>query len=256
MPRAPAPLHTLSRPPKVRACISTGCAPAPAISTRQCRDRLIAGAMVPAALVVKAQKFRRWYQTQVLKLFKTSTDDPRAATPPPSGGRPFVLDGVEMPVRPNISIYTQPISFIRPSRSRPVPVLDPTVWSSPRRGTRTSRCARVRAGAGGRVRRAAGKILGKTGMDIDLPEVGSPRVRTFDAYEKALITNDLGGAELHLPRCTQIRYRYQQISTATTRSRHSAARVAGRADAHDFADMHHLRPRFPRWPRRCSGARR
>jgi AtzE family amidohydrolase len=33
------------------------------------RDRLIAGAMTPASLVVKAQKFRRWYRDQVLKLF-------------------------------------------------------------------------------------------------------------------------------------------------------------------------------------------
>jgi AtzE family amidohydrolase len=33
------------------------------------RDRLIAGAMVPGSLVVKAQKFRRWYRGEVLKLF-------------------------------------------------------------------------------------------------------------------------------------------------------------------------------------------
>ena len=33
------------------------------------RDRLIAGAMLPASLVTKAQKFRRWYQQEVLKLF-------------------------------------------------------------------------------------------------------------------------------------------------------------------------------------------
>ncbi|HET7491608.1 MAG TPA: AtzE family amidohydrolase, partial [Bradyrhizobium sp.] len=35
------------------------------------RDRLIAGAMVPAPLVVRAQKFRRWYREQVLELFKS-----------------------------------------------------------------------------------------------------------------------------------------------------------------------------------------
>ncbi len=34
------------------------------------RDRLISGAMIPGALVVKAQKFRRWYRAQVLKLFE------------------------------------------------------------------------------------------------------------------------------------------------------------------------------------------
>src|SRR3954447_21024330 len=34
------------------------------------RDRLIAGAMVPAALVIQAQKFRRWYRERMLELFK------------------------------------------------------------------------------------------------------------------------------------------------------------------------------------------
>ena len=33
------------------------------------RDRLIAGTVVPSALVVKAQKFRRWYRDQMLALF-------------------------------------------------------------------------------------------------------------------------------------------------------------------------------------------
>src|SRR5450631_3622704 len=35
------------------------------------RDRLLAGAMIPAPLVDRAQKFRRWYREQVLKLFET-----------------------------------------------------------------------------------------------------------------------------------------------------------------------------------------
>src|SRR5215510_10905178 len=33
------------------------------------RDRLIAGAMVPATLVNKAQKFRRWFRARMLELF-------------------------------------------------------------------------------------------------------------------------------------------------------------------------------------------
>jgi len=33
------------------------------------RDRLIAGAMIPAAMVANAQKFRRWYRDRVLALF-------------------------------------------------------------------------------------------------------------------------------------------------------------------------------------------
>jgi len=79
------------------------------------RDRLIAGAMVPSALVVKAQKFRRWYRDEVLKLFAEIDAIVMPATPctaPAIGQQTFVLDGVEMPVRANLGIYTQPISFI------------------------------------------------------------------------------------------------------------------------------------------------
>ncbi len=35
------------------------------------RDRLLAGAMVPAPFYDRAQKFRRWYRAQVLELFKS-----------------------------------------------------------------------------------------------------------------------------------------------------------------------------------------
>jgi aspartyl-tRNA(Asn)/glutamyl-tRNA(Gln) amidotransferase subunit A len=79
------------------------------------RDRLIAGAMIPSSLVMKAQKFRRWYRGEVLALFKDVDVILAPATPctaPQIGQQTFMLDGVEMPVRPNIGIYTQPISFI------------------------------------------------------------------------------------------------------------------------------------------------
>jgi aspartyl-tRNA(Asn)/glutamyl-tRNA(Gln) amidotransferase subunit A len=79
------------------------------------RDRLIAGAMIPAAHVVKAQKFRRWYREQVLALFAHVDAVLAPATPctaPAIGQQTFMLDGVELPVRANLGIYTQPISFI------------------------------------------------------------------------------------------------------------------------------------------------
>jgi AtzE family amidohydrolase len=89
------------------------------------RDRLIAGALVPAAAVVQAQKFRRWYQTKMLRLFEHVDAILAPATPcvaPLIGQKTFVLDGVEMPLRPNIGIYTQPISFIGlPVVAVPVP---------------------------------------------------------------------------------------------------------------------------------------
>jgi aspartyl-tRNA(Asn)/glutamyl-tRNA(Gln) amidotransferase subunit A len=90
------------------------------------RDRLIAGAMTPAALVVKAQKFRRWYRARVLELFAKVDAVLAPATPcaaPLIGQKTFVLDGVELPLRANIGVYTQPISFIGlPVVTVPVPL--------------------------------------------------------------------------------------------------------------------------------------
>ncbi|HET7883953.1 MAG TPA: AtzE family amidohydrolase [Acetobacteraceae bacterium] len=89
------------------------------------RDRLIAGAMVPSAWVVQAQKFRRWYRNAVLRLFEEVDAIIAPATPcvaPEIGQKTFLLHGVEVPLRPNIGIYTQPISFIGlPVVAVPVP---------------------------------------------------------------------------------------------------------------------------------------
>ena len=90
------------------------------------RDRLLAGAMIPAALIDRAQKFRRWYRAQVLELFKSVDVIIAPATPcvaPKLGQATFVLDGVEMAVRPNMGVHTQPISFIwLPVVAVPVPL--------------------------------------------------------------------------------------------------------------------------------------
>lgn len=90
------------------------------------RDRLIAGAMVPAALVDRTQKFRRWYRAQLAEIFKSVDVLLAPATPctaPKLGQVNFNLDGVELPVRANIGIHTQPISFIGlPVVAVPVPL--------------------------------------------------------------------------------------------------------------------------------------
>jgi 1-carboxybiuret hydrolase len=90
------------------------------------RDRLIAGAMIPAPLVDRAQKFRRWYRAQVAELFKAVDVIIAPATPcvaPKLGQATFVLDGAELPVRANIGIHTQPISFIGlPVVAVPIPL--------------------------------------------------------------------------------------------------------------------------------------
>jgi aspartyl-tRNA(Asn)/glutamyl-tRNA(Gln) amidotransferase subunit A len=90
------------------------------------RDRLISGALVPATLVQHAQKFRRWYRERVLELFGAVDVILAPATPGPApaiGQQTFVLDGVTAPVRANLGIFTQPISFIGlPVVAVPVPL--------------------------------------------------------------------------------------------------------------------------------------
>ncbi|CAA2145047.1 AtzE family amidohydrolase [Methylobacterium bullatum] len=79
------------------------------------RDRLIAGAMIPAPFVERAQRFRRWYRAAMLDLFREVDIILAPSTPcraPKSGQVTFELDGVTLPVRANIGVFTQPISFI------------------------------------------------------------------------------------------------------------------------------------------------
>jgi 1-carboxybiuret hydrolase len=89
------------------------------------RDRLIAGALIPAAAVAQAQKFRRWFRARVLAVFETVDVLLAPATPciaPRIGQQTFLLDGAEVPLRPNIGVFTQPISFIGlPVVAVPVP---------------------------------------------------------------------------------------------------------------------------------------
>jgi len=90
------------------------------------RVRFIAAAMVPGALAVKAQKFRRWFQAEMLKLFERVDVILAPATPctaPEIGQKTFTLGGVEMPVRANLGVCTQPISFIGlPVVAVPIPL--------------------------------------------------------------------------------------------------------------------------------------
>jgi 1-carboxybiuret hydrolase len=79
------------------------------------RDRLLAGALIPAAWTIAAQKLRRWYRSRVLEVFERFDVLLAPASPvraPKIGQKTFVLDGNTLAVRPNIGIYTQPISFI------------------------------------------------------------------------------------------------------------------------------------------------
>jgi AtzE family amidohydrolase len=79
------------------------------------RDRFLAGALVPAAWVQRAQRFRRWYRERVLELFREVDILLAPATPcqaPKIGQETIEIDGVTVPARPFIGVYTQPLSFI------------------------------------------------------------------------------------------------------------------------------------------------
>jgi 1-carboxybiuret hydrolase len=89
------------------------------------RDRLLSGAMVPAPWVQEAQRFRGWFRAAMRKIFEGVDVILAPATPfhaLPSGTKTITLDGVSMPARPNIGIFTQPISFIG------LPVVAVPVW--------------------------------------------------------------------------------------------------------------------------------
>ncbi len=79
------------------------------------RDRFIAGTMISNAWYLQAQRFRRWYRDQVRALFQLVDLILAPTTPCPApliGQEKMTLDGVEMLVRPNLGLYTQPLSFI------------------------------------------------------------------------------------------------------------------------------------------------
>lgn len=94
------------------------------------RDRLLAGAMLPAAWMQRAQKLRRVFRDLVLPLFDDVDAILAPATPmaaPKIGQKTARFGGIDMPIRPNLGIFTQPISFIG------LPVASVPVWLPGRR---------------------------------------------------------------------------------------------------------------------------
>lgn len=79
------------------------------------RDRLLSGALLPAAWVIQAQRFRRWFHNEAMRVFADVDVIIALATPitaPKLGQKTFTFDGAEIPVRPHLGLYTQPITFI------------------------------------------------------------------------------------------------------------------------------------------------
>jgi AtzE family amidohydrolase len=89
------------------------------------RNRLLAGAMIPAAMVDRTHKFRGWYQRQFREIFGNVDVLLAPATPfvaPKIGQATDLVDGFEVS-RANIGILTQPISFVGlPAVAVPLPL--------------------------------------------------------------------------------------------------------------------------------------
>jgi AtzE family amidohydrolase len=79
------------------------------------RSRFLAGALLPAAWVNFAQRFRSWYRDRVREVFQEVDVILAPATPCAAiriGQKTILLGEREVLARPNIGIFTQPISFI------------------------------------------------------------------------------------------------------------------------------------------------
>lgn len=79
------------------------------------RDRFLAGALLPAAWVARAQAVRRWWMEQALAALGSVDVLLAPATPcsaPRSGSKYLDLDGHTVPLRPSLGLLAQPFSCI------------------------------------------------------------------------------------------------------------------------------------------------
>ncbi|WP_315709554.1 AtzE family amidohydrolase [Brenneria uluponensis] len=79
------------------------------------RERLLAGAMIPAVWYVQAQRFRDHFRQQVLPLFEHTDVLIAPATPCPAtriGQETMHINNEDLPIRASMGMLTQPISFL------------------------------------------------------------------------------------------------------------------------------------------------
>jgi AtzE family amidohydrolase len=79
------------------------------------RDRLLAGALLPAQAVQQAQRVRRWFAEQVAEVFTRFDILLAPSTPCPAtltGQQTITLRGQDFPARSSLGVLTQPLSCI------------------------------------------------------------------------------------------------------------------------------------------------
>jgi AtzE family amidohydrolase len=78
------------------------------------RDRLIAGALMPASWYLRALRFQPFFAAELAAAFASYDFLVAAATQyaaPRIGQRTIVIDGLETEIRPNLGVFTQPITL-------------------------------------------------------------------------------------------------------------------------------------------------
>jgi AtzE family amidohydrolase len=78
-------------------------------------ERFLAGALLPASWYVQAQRFRAVFRERMRKLFENVDVILAPATPCPAikiGESTILIGGEELPSRPNIGVFTQPLSLV------------------------------------------------------------------------------------------------------------------------------------------------
>jgi amidase/aspartyl-tRNA(Asn)/glutamyl-tRNA(Gln) amidotransferase subunit A len=91
------------------------------------RDRFLAGALLPAAWLVQAQRVRRWFALRAAELLRDVDVLIAPATPvvaPVIGSDWININGRRLPARPSLGLLTQPISCIG------LPVCAAPVWGA------------------------------------------------------------------------------------------------------------------------------
>jgi AtzE family amidohydrolase len=79
------------------------------------RDRFLAGALLPAAWIVQAQRVRQWFARRVARSFETVDVLLAPATPcvaPAIGTEWIEINGRRLPARASLGLLTQPVSCI------------------------------------------------------------------------------------------------------------------------------------------------
>ncbi len=79
------------------------------------RDRFVAGAVLPGTWYARAQQVRHWYRerfAEVLRRFDVLIAPTTPFPAPPVGQKTVTIRGRELMLRPNIGLFTQPISAI------------------------------------------------------------------------------------------------------------------------------------------------